>query len=76
MAGDLNAGEMDSSLAPLAGRLRDAARDVGNGPSFTWPAWAPAVAVDHVMSRGLRPTSLRVLPATASDHRPLLVQLR
>ena len=78
VAGDLNTGELDTSLASLSGpgRLRDSAREAANGPSFTWPAVAPAVALDHVLARGLRPTAVRVLPATGSDHRPLLVQLR
>ncbi|HEY4027439.1 MAG TPA: endonuclease/exonuclease/phosphatase family protein [Candidatus Dormibacteraeota bacterium] len=75
VAGDLDAGEMDSALKPLTGRLRDAAAATASGPAFTWPTWAPAVATDHVLSRGLRPTSAEVLPATGSDHRPLLVQL-
>jgi vancomycin resistance protein VanJ len=76
VAGDLNTGETDSSLAPLTRHLRDATRDVANGPTFTWPAWAPAISTDHVLCRGLRPTAVQVLPLTGSQHRPLLAQLR
>lgn len=74
VAGDFNAGEMDTALMPLTSRLWDAAT-TASGPAFTWPAWAPAVSIDHVLSRGLRPTSADVLRATGSDHRPLLAQL-
>lgn len=58
----------------LRGRLTDAARAVRRvAPSFPSP-W-PRLRLDYLYVRGLRVRDARVLPTTASDHRPLLVEV-
>ena len=85
MAGDFNAtvdhmarlGEGDATL----GRCRDAAVDSGNGAVGTWSTDYPRLMgapIDHVMySDHWEVTGSIVLPtgSSASDHRPLVVQL-
>ncbi len=62
----------------LRGGLRDAAEQVGAGFTPTYPAdreFPPLLTLDHVLCRGLAPTSLTRVPIPGSDHRGLLVHL-
>jgi endonuclease/exonuclease/phosphatase family metal-dependent hydrolase len=71
--GDLNATPDAAELRPLLGRLRDAAP----GAALTFPADAPTKRIDYVLtSRHFRVRSARVADVRASDHRPVVVELR
>jgi endonuclease/exonuclease/phosphatase (EEP) superfamily protein YafD len=76
--GDLNATPWSRAFRPLlAAGLRDARRGFGLGP--TWATDKPwlAVPIDHVLiGDALETVDYTVLPATGSDHRPLLVTLQ
>jgi len=68
--GDLNAAPTDPELQPLQALLRDAG--AGAGPSF--PADRPVQRIDYcLVPPAWRVLEARVVPTTASDHRPLLV---
>ena len=72
--GDLNAPPDAPELQPLFARLRDAA--AGGAPRFTFPATAPARRIDYVLvSDDIHVAGARVLDATASDHRPIVVDV-
>jgi len=74
--GDLNAGPSSAELQPLLARLRDT-WPAGAGPGFTYPAAAPAKRIDYVLtSPDFRVVRAEVLATEASDHRPLVVDLR
>ncbi|MGW4027074.1 endonuclease/exonuclease/phosphatase family protein, partial [Streptomyces sp. NPDC005009] len=60
-------------LAPLWERLRDAAPDAGG----TYPAIAPVKRIDLItVSPGIRVASARTVATEASDHRPVVTDLR
>ena len=66
-------GDMNGHLARLLSRspLRSAA-----APEPTWPAWSPALALDHVLvTPGIRVDDHAVLDCRLSDHRPVAVTL-
>jgi endonuclease/exonuclease/phosphatase family metal-dependent hydrolase len=73
--GDLNAEAAAPELAPLLERLHDA-WPASSGPGFTYPAEAPAKRIDFVLTSGhFRVRSAAVADSTASDHRPVIVDL-
>ncbi|WP_328995732.1 endonuclease/exonuclease/phosphatase family protein [Kribbella sp. NBC_01245] len=74
--GDFNGTVGDRSLAPITAGLRSAQGAAGYGFGFTWPAEFPMARIDHILVRGVVPTKAWVLPATGSDHRPIIAQLR
>ncbi|MFF7813197.1 endonuclease/exonuclease/phosphatase family protein [Streptomyces sp. NPDC007945] len=71
LAGDLNGTVEDRGLAPLTSRL--AAPD--RGLALSYPAALPVARIDHVLARGGRVPAIRVLPATGSDHLPVLARV-
>jgi vancomycin resistance protein VanJ len=73
LAGDLNGTVQDRSLAPITYQLDSAHAAAGKGFGFTWPADTPMARIDQVLYRGLEATGSEVMSATASDHRPVLV---
>jgi len=77
VGGDFNATYWNRSLRRVmdAGGLVDAATVSGASRSFTFPARAPVVAIDHCLVRGLRPRWARTATAAGSDHRALLIGL-
>jgi endonuclease/exonuclease/phosphatase (EEP) superfamily protein YafD len=86
IAGDLNATMDHDSLRDLAGRgYDDAATETRSGWEPTWPSQGVVsplgidvpslVAIDHVMSRGLKATHTATYPIAGSDHRALLATL-
>jgi len=86
MAGDFNAtvDHMDrlGTDGGDLGRCIDATRTTGNGAVGTWDTAWPALLgtpIDHVMStdvwRATGSVVLTSLDGTASDHRPVIVQL-
>lgn len=78
IGGDLNARpENRIHQALRASGYRDAWTECGTGEGMTFPVAAPDRRIDYVYLSGeVRCLAARVLPADASDHRPLLVRLR
>ncbi|MDM7831470.1 endonuclease/exonuclease/phosphatase family protein [Cellulomonas edaphi] len=80
VAGDFNA-TLDHPALRRLGTCVDAAREVGEAATGTWPAAAPgwlATPIDHVLvdARAWRVLDFRVLPAAGgSDHRPVVATL-
>ncbi|MFJ6656785.1 endonuclease/exonuclease/phosphatase family protein [Streptomyces sp. NPDC091377] len=69
--GDFNGTTTDRGLSPLFHDTTSAHRAAGAGFGFTWPAAFPLTRIDHILTRGLRPTSATTLPTTGSDHLPV-----
>ncbi len=69
--GDFNGTAYDRELAPLTYGLTSAQAAGGWGFGFSWPTGFPMARIDHILVRGVTVTDARVLPATASDHRPV-----
>jgi vancomycin resistance protein VanJ len=74
--GDLNGTAYDRSLAPLTFGLTSVQAEAGWGFGFTWPAKFPMARIDHILIRGMTATDAKILPATASDHRPISADLK
>ena len=76
--GDFNA-EPGSAVHQrvLAGGLRDAWLECGQGDGFTYPAAAPVKRIDYLfLAEPLTCTDARVIETRISDHRPLLVTVK
>ncbi|MEU8380913.1 endonuclease/exonuclease/phosphatase family protein [Streptosporangium sp. NPDC048865] len=71
LLGDLNGTLDDRGLAPLTSRMASARERFG----FSWPAAFPLARIDHVMTRTAIPVAAWTLPATGSDHLPLLARV-
>ncbi|MEV4379346.1 endonuclease/exonuclease/phosphatase family protein [Streptosporangium sp. NPDC049644] len=72
LLGDLNGTLDDRGLAPLTTRLTPARE----GFDFSWPVAFPVARIDHVMTRSVIPVSTWTLPATGSDHLPVMARVR
>ncbi|MGW3384039.1 endonuclease/exonuclease/phosphatase family protein [Streptomyces albogriseolus] len=73
LVGDFNAEPSAPELAPLWHTLRDAAPDAGP----TYPAIAPHMRIDLItVSHGITVTGARTHATDASDHRPVVADLR
>ncbi|MFI6451832.1 endonuclease/exonuclease/phosphatase family protein [Streptosporangium amethystogenes] len=72
LLGDLNGTLDDRGLAPLTSRLIPARE----GFDFSWPVAFPVARIDHVMTRAATPVSTWTLPATGSDHLPVMARVR
>ncbi|MGA5198160.1 endonuclease/exonuclease/phosphatase family protein [Streptomyces exfoliatus] len=68
LLGDLNGTVDDRGLAPLTSRMNVAER----GLAFSFPATFPVARIDQVMARSATVGRLRTLPATGSDHLPVV----
>ncbi|HEX9108150.1 MAG TPA: endonuclease/exonuclease/phosphatase family protein, partial [Longimicrobiales bacterium] len=85
LGGDLNSDAPSDAVAALAFTLEDAWSVCGAGRGTgaadtaraggTFPAGAPRERIDYVFYRGMRCRDARVPASTASDHRPLVVDL-
>ncbi|GAB3548468.1 endonuclease/exonuclease/phosphatase family protein [Actinopolyspora lacussalsi] len=74
LLGDLNATSRAPELAPLWKRLRDTAGHTG---APTYPARGPRVRLDHIAaSRETEVVCSTTVASTASDHLPVLAELR
>ncbi|WP_440086150.1 endonuclease/exonuclease/phosphatase family protein [Streptosporangium sp. LJ11] len=71
LLGDLNGTLDDRGLAPLTSRMVSTRRGFG----FSWPAALPLARIDHVMTRTAIPVAAWTLPATGSDHLPLVARV-
>ena len=75
LLGDLNATPDAAELQPLFARLHDTWPS-SSGPGFTYPAEDPRKRIDYILvSSQFRVRSASVPAATASDHRPVWVDL-
>jgi len=73
--GDFNASPGAPELAPIFAHLRDA-WPADSGTGYTYPADTPTKRIDYVLvSPDFRVVGARVVPADASDHRPVVVDL-
>jgi endonuclease/exonuclease/phosphatase family metal-dependent hydrolase len=79
VAGDLNATLDHAELRDATEGCTDAAEDVGEGLTGTWPSAAPrvlGVQIDHVLtSGGPRTREVEVLDVAGSDHRGVLARV-
>ncbi|MEU3607096.1 endonuclease/exonuclease/phosphatase family protein [Streptomyces sp. NPDC035033] len=71
LAGDLNGTVDDRGLAPLTSRLAAPER----GLALSYPAGLPLARIDQVLAGGARIPAIRTLPATGSDHLPVLARI-
>jgi vancomycin resistance protein VanJ len=71
LLGDLNSTVDDRGLAPVRAQLGWAA----SGFALSWPAGFPVARIDQIMARSATVTSVRSLPATGSDHRPIAARI-
>ncbi|WP_329086610.1 MULTISPECIES: endonuclease/exonuclease/phosphatase family protein [unclassified Streptosporangium] len=71
LLGDLNGTLDDRGLAPLTSRMVSTRQGFG----FSWPAAFPLARIDHVMTRTATPVAAWTLPATGSDHLPLMARV-
>ncbi|WP_435886665.1 endonuclease/exonuclease/phosphatase family protein [Streptomyces erythrochromogenes] len=71
LLGDLNATVDDRGLAPLTSRMAAPRR----GFALSWPASFPVSRIDQVLARSGTVTGIRTLPATGSDHLPVLARI-
>ncbi|CAM5501814.1 Endonuclease/exonuclease/phosphatase family protein OS=Streptomyces tendae OX=1932 GN=GUR47_03195 PE=4 SV=1 [Streptomyces tendae] len=71
LLGDLNGTVDDRALTPLTGQLNVAER----GLALSFPAGFPVARIDQVMARAGTVGSLRTLPATGSDHLPVVARV-
>ena len=74
LAGDFNATPDADELQPLFRRLHDVWL-VSSNLGLTFPSAAPAKRIDYILTSGLRAALVEVVPATASDHRPVSASL-
>ncbi|MER5646052.1 endonuclease/exonuclease/phosphatase family protein [Streptosporangium sp. NPDC002524] len=71
LLGDLNGTLDDRGLAPLTSRMVSTRRGFG----LSWPSTFPLARIDHVMTRTAVPVAAWTLPATGSDHLPLIARV-
>ncbi|MGW1293480.1 endonuclease/exonuclease/phosphatase family protein [Streptomyces sp. NPDC002533] len=71
LLGDLNGAVEDRGLSPLTSRLNVAER----GFAFSFPAAFPLARIDQVMARSAAVGHIRTLPATGSDHLPVVARV-
>ncbi|MDT0614056.1 endonuclease/exonuclease/phosphatase family protein [Streptomyces lancefieldiae] len=71
LLGDLNGTVDDRALDPLTTRLNVAER----GVALSFPAAFPLARIDQVMARSATVGRIRALPATGSDHLPVVARV-
>ncbi|MFI1187669.1 endonuclease/exonuclease/phosphatase family protein [Streptomyces californicus] len=71
LLGDLNGTVEDRELRPLTSQLDVAER----GFAFSFPAAFPLARIDQVMARSATVGRIRTLPATGSDHLPVVARV-
>ncbi|MGW7278573.1 endonuclease/exonuclease/phosphatase family protein [Streptomyces sp. NPDC054844] len=72
LLGDLNGTVDDRALDPLTTHLNVAER----GVALSFPAAFPVARIDQVMARSATVGHIRTLPATGSDHLPVVARVR
>ena len=77
LAGDFNGSLSDPAVQDLRSLGRDAFQEAGWGFGYTFPTAWPMLRLDHVLvPRGWSVDFVRVPSVGASDHRPLVVQVK
>jgi endonuclease/exonuclease/phosphatase family metal-dependent hydrolase len=78
LMGDFNAIPGSRPIEKIKAFLTDAWERVGEGDGFTIPVLEPAKRIDYIWTSGetVEPVWIRVLPSEASDHLPVLAELR
>lgn len=78
LVGDFNATPESRTIALLREFLTDAWPAVGRGEGFTIPVRKPAKRIDYVWvtEATLQPLHMEVLTSDASDHLPIVAELR
>lgn len=78
VCGDFNATPESAAIATMREFLTDAWATVGRGPGFTIPVRKPARRIDYiwVSPATLEPVTMEVLSSEASDHLPIVAELR
>ncbi|MFE2531548.1 endonuclease/exonuclease/phosphatase family protein [Streptomyces sp. NPDC059371] len=71
LLGDFNSTLDDRGLNPLTSQMNVPRR----GFAFSFPAAFPVARIDHVMARSATVGHLRTLPATGSDHLPVIARI-
>ncbi|MFE9725499.1 endonuclease/exonuclease/phosphatase family protein [Streptomyces sp. NPDC005794] len=71
LLGDLNSTLDDRGLEPVSSLMTPP----GPGFAFSWPAKLPVARIDQILTRSATVTRLRPLPATGSDHLPLVADI-
>nr|WSW67646.1 endonuclease/exonuclease/phosphatase family protein [Streptomyces sp. NBC_00995] len=69
--GDLNSTVDDRGLSPLTSQLNVSER----GFAFSFPAAFPLARIDQVLARSAAVGRIHTLPATGSDHLPILARV-
>jgi len=78
MTGDFNAAPESRVIATIGTFLTDTWAKVGQGPGLTIPVKAPKQRIDYVWitSATLEPVAMHVPYSEASDHLPIVAELR
>ncbi|MBL9188826.1 MAG: endonuclease/exonuclease/phosphatase family protein [Opitutaceae bacterium] len=78
LVGDFNATPDAKSIAPLHDILTDAWTAVSQEPGFTIPVKKPSKRIDYIWitPATITPVKMAVLHSEASDHLPIVVELR
>jgi hypothetical protein len=77
LSGDLNSTPGCAAPARLSARFADAFAEAGSGWGYTFPARRPLLRLDYVLvERSVPATHCRVVATAASDHRPVVADLR
>ncbi|MFJ9933726.1 endonuclease/exonuclease/phosphatase family protein [Streptomyces virginiae] len=71
LLGDLNGTVDDRGLAPVTSRMEAPRR----GFALSWPASFPVSRIDQVLVRSAAVADVRTLPATGSDHLPVVARV-
>ncbi|MGW6649402.1 endonuclease/exonuclease/phosphatase family protein [Streptomyces rubiginosohelvolus] len=71
LLGDLNGVVEDRGLSPLTSQLAF----TESGFAFSFPATFPLARIDQVMARSAAVGHIRTLPATGSDHLPVVARV-
>ncbi len=78
LIGDYNATPWSYYFLQLTNKLKLQDTELGMGPQFSWPSYAPLLylPIDHCcISSGISLCTRKVLRPTKSDHLPLFVEL-
>jgi endonuclease/exonuclease/phosphatase family metal-dependent hydrolase len=78
LVGDFNAVPTSAPIRSIAEFLTDTWSVVGKGDGFTIPVRKPAKRIDYIWFTpgAFEPTTIAVLPTEASDHLPVIAELR
>ncbi|MFH8515829.1 endonuclease/exonuclease/phosphatase family protein [Streptomyces gelaticus] len=75
LLGDLNGTMNDRALNGVTSQMRSTQGAAGDGFGFSWPASFPMARIDQILVKDVEPMSSWTLPATESDHLPLVARV-